>query len=274
MYAAVIQMVSGPDVSANLTVAGELLEEAAAQGASLAVLPENFGYVGLRQGDILNVTEPEGSGPIQDFLSARARSLKLWIVGGSLPLSSATGERAYASCQVYDPQGCCVVRYDKLHLFDVGLPDSQERYRESATYLPGGAAKWVDTGAGRLGLSICYDLRFPELYRHLGAEGVELISVPSAFTQTTGEVHWELLLRARAVENLAYVLAANQGGRHAGGRETYGDSMIVDPWGKVLARLDKGEGVACAEIDLSQLHALRQNFPALNHRRIGTQLKP
>lgn len=262
-------MVSGPDVSANLSVAAELLAEAGQQGASLAVLPENFAFLGRRERDKLEVAETESSGPMQDFLAAQAREQGLWIVGGSVPMQSSEPDRVYAACLVYTPDGQQAARYDKLHLFDVALPGGKESYQESASHVAGEQLQLVDTALGRLGLSVCYDLRFPELYRAYARQDAELLSVPSAFTRVTGEAHWEILLRARAIENLAWVLAADQGGEHAGGRQTFGGSMIVDPWGTVLARLDRGEGLAVAEIDLERQRALRQRFPALDHARIA-----
>jgi predicted amidohydrolase len=266
MKVAAIQMTSGPDVAANLEQARELLEEAAGGGARLAALPENFSFIGLKDADKRAVAEPEGSGPAQDFLATTAQRLKLWIVGGTVPLRAGADGRVGAACLVYSSDGQRVGRYDKIHLFDVDIPGRTERYRESAHVAPGSAAVVLDTPAGRLGLSVCYDVRFPELYRHLSAAGAQLLAVPSAFTAPTGRAHWETLLRARAIENLCYVVAPAQSGFHPGGRETYGDSMIVDYWGRVLQRVPRGRGSAVADIDTVQQASVRESFPALAHR--------
>lgn len=268
--AAVLQMTSSPSVKENLGTARSLLERARSAGAVLAVLPENFAIMGRKEREKLAVAEPAGEGPIQGFLSRSAAELGLWIVGGTIPLKLANEpNRVAAASLVYDAQGACVARYDKIHMFDVDVVERSERYRESATTAPGSEVKVVSTPLGTLGLSVCYDVRFPELYRALQAQGAHVLSVPSAFTAPTGRAHWELLLRARAVENLCYVLAAAQGGVHASGRETYGDSMIVDPWGHVLARVpEPGPGLAVAEIDLTLQSDLRTRFPALSHRRL------
>jgi nitrilase len=261
---AALQMVSAPRVEDNLAEAGRLLAMAAEQGADLAALPEYFCIMGMKDTDKVDVREPEGAGPIQSFLSNAARKHGLWIVGGSAPLVSADARRVRNSCLVYDNTGAQVARYDKIHLF--GFQMGEEQYHEERTIEPGTQLVTVDTPFGRLGLSICYDLRFPELYRAMKA--VDIILVPSAFTETTGRAHWETLLRARAIENLAYVLAPAQGGHHENGRETHGDSMIIDPWGTVLDRLSRGPGVVIADIDLSHMHALRRNLPALDHRTL------
>ncbi len=268
MRVAAIQMTSGPDVSANLEQARELLEEAAARGARLAALPENFSFMGLKDADKRAVAEADGEGPAQDFLAGISRRLKLWIVGGTVPLRAGADSdgRVAAASLVYDPDGRRAARYDKIHLFDVDIPGRIEAYRESRHVAPGAAAAVVDTPAGRLGLSVCYDVRFPELYRHLSAAGAQLLVVPSAFTAPTGRAHWETLLRARAIENLCYVLAPAQSGFHPGGRETYGDSMIVDYWGRILQRVPRGRGCAVAEVDLSRQAGVRESFPALAHR--------
>jgi len=267
MKVAALQMTSGPDVSANLEQARVLLEEAASRGAALAALPENFSFMGLKDADKRAVAESESGGPAQEFLAASARRLKLWIVGGTLPLKSGADGRVAAASLVYDADGGRVARYDKIHLFDVDIPGRAETYRESANVAPGSRAVVVDTPVGRLGLSVCYDVRFPELYRHLSAAGAQLLSVPSAFTAPTGRAHWETLLRARAIENLCYVIAPAQSGIHPNGRETYGDSMIVDYWGRVLKRVPRGRGCAVADVDLSRQSAARESFPALVHRR-------
>ncbi|SER19104.1 nitrilase [Solimonas aquatica] len=267
---AALQMNSGDDVAANLDAAETLLREAAAAGACLATLPENFAFMGARDRDKLAHGEADGSGPIQDRLSKLARELDLWIVAGTLPIRQDGGERVYAASCVYDSDGARVARYDKIHLFDIEVPGSGgERYRESNSIAPGQAqAVVVDTPVGRLGLSVCYDLRFPELYRRLVAAGAELLCVPAAFTVKTGEAHWDLLLRARAVENLCYVIAPGQCGTHPGGRGTYGHSLIVEPWGSVIATRAEGPGVVLATRDAQRQSELRAGFPALSHRRL------
>src|SRR5215470_14566108 len=266
MRVAALQMTSGPEVEANLATAAGLLEEAAADGARLAVLPENFSFLGLKDADKRAVAEADGAGPVQEFLAASARRLKLWIVGGTMPLRSGADGRVAAASLVYDADGARVARYDKIHLFDVDIPGRAETYRESANVTPGSRAALIDTPAGRLGPSVCYDVRFPELYRYLSAGGAQLLAVPSAFTSPTGRAHWETLLRARAIENLCYVVAPAQSGFHASGRETYGDSMIVDYWGRVLQRVPRGRGCAVADIDLAAQASVRESFPALAHR--------
>ncbi len=274
MQVAAIQMTSGPDVAANLAQARELLEQAAARGAKLAALPENFSFIGLKDGDKRAVAEADGAGPVQQFLAASARALKLWIVGGTVPLQAGADGRVAAASLVYSSDGERVGRYDKIHLFDVDLPGRNERYRESAHVAPGSAPLVIDTPVGRLGLSVCYDVRFPELYRHLSAAGAQLLAVPSAFTSPTGRAHWETLLRARAIENLCYVVAPAQSGFHPGGRETYGDSMIVDYWGRILQRVPRGRGCAVADIDAAAQASVRESFPALAHRAFGAAAAP
>jgi predicted amidohydrolase len=266
---AAIQMNSGADVAANLAAARTLLERARAEGAQLAVLPENFAIMGRREADKLAVAETLGEGPIQDFLSRTARELGMWIIGGTAPIRSETRpDRVAAASLVFDDAGRFVARYDKIHLFDVDLPDREERYRESATIAAGSKPVVVETPFGRVGLAVCYDVRFPELFRHLLAEGAQILCVPAAFTAATGRAHWETLIRARAIENLCYVIAPAQSGVHASGRETYGHSMIVDPWGHVLACVEEvGAGVAVGEIDLTLQQQVRERFPSLAHRR-------
>jgi nitrilase len=263
---AALQMTSGPDVSANLQTAAVLLEQAAREGARVALLPENFSFMGLHNADKRAVAERDGDGPVQQFLSERARELGLWIVAGTTPISEVPGERVAAACLVYNDAGQRVARYDKIHLFDVAIPGRDEKYRESAHIAPGARSVLVPTPAGLLGLSVCYDMRFPELYRPMSAAGAQWFTVPSAFTVPTGRAHWEALLRARAIENLSFVVAAAQWGQHASGRETYGDSIIIDYWGAVLARLSGGQGVIVAKLDLQAQHAARRDFPALSHR--------
>lgn len=264
--AAVIQMCSGPEPDANLTAAAALLEAAAEAGACLAVLPENFSFLGRDESERIAVAEPPGHGPVQDFLAARARELGIWIVGGTLPVREDGESLPRAASILFDPRGEAVVRYDKLHLFDVRLPGADEGYRESAGTAPGRGAVVVDCPLGRLGLAVCYDVRFPELFRIMADAGAEVIALPAAFTVPTGRAHWELLVRARAVDNLAFVLAAAQWGEHRGGRKTWGDSMIVDYWGQVLARRPEGVGVIVADLDPGAQRDARRRFPALAHR--------
>ncbi|HVO49213.1 MAG TPA: carbon-nitrogen hydrolase family protein [Steroidobacteraceae bacterium] len=263
---AAIQMTSGPEVAGNLEQARPLLEEAAARGAQLAVLPENFAFLGLRDADKREIAEHDGDGPIQDFLAATAQRLKMWLVGGTIPLRGSADGRVAAASVVYDAEGRRVARYDKIHLFDVDIPGRAESYRESAHVAPGTQAVVIDTPVGRVGLSVCYDVRFPELFRRLSAAGAQILTVPSAFTSPTGRAHWETLLCARAIENLCYVIAPAQSGFHPNGRETYGDSMIVDFWGRVLQRLPRGRGIVIAELDTQRQAETRRNFPALRHR--------
>jgi len=259
---AAVQMVSSPDVAANLVAAERLIAEAATRGATLVVLPEYFPLVGTNERDKIAAREKDGAGPIQDFLRGVAERYRVWLVGGSVPLEAGVPDKVRNSCLVYDDRGRRVARYDKIHLF--GFEQGAERYNESATIEPGAQPVTFSSPVGRVGLSICYDVRFPELYRGMGE--VNLICLPAAFTQPTGEAHWELLVRTRAVENQCYLAAAAQGGNHASGRVTYGDTMIVDPWGVVLDRLPKGEGVVVADIDLDQLESIRARLPALRHR--------
>jgi deaminated glutathione amidase len=265
---AAVQMTSGPDVAANLAAAGRLIDDAAGAGAGVVLLPENFNFIGRRDPDKRVIAEAYGAGPTQDFLSAAAKRHGIWIVGGTLPLrSEAADGRVTNSLLVYDRTGSCVARYDKIHLFDVDVPGKPgETYRESAHVAPGRDVVLVDTPAGRIGLSVCYDMRFPELYRRLSAAGAEILVMPSAFTVPTGRAHWETLLRARAVENLCYVVAAAQSGVHPNGRETYGDTLIVDYWGRVLTRLPRGSGFVSAGIDRDALLQVRAEFPALQNR--------
>lgn len=266
---AALQMASAANVQANLLEAERLVMKAAQAGAKLAVLPENFAFMGIKDRDKLLIAEAEGQGPIQEALSRMTQRAGIWLVAGTIPLKSPDPERVYAACLLYDARGQKVARFDKIHLFDVHIADSNETYRESATILAGDrTVVAADTPVGRLGLAVCYDLRFPELFRQLSAQGAQVIALPAAFTQMTGRAHWEVLLRARAIENLACVVAAAQGGYHANGRETYGDSMIVDAWGNVLDRRARGSGMALAEVDLDQVRHLRSTFPVLEHRRL------
>lgn len=270
---AAIQMASGPNVGANLIEVKRLIALAVEAGAELVVLPENFAIMGLTEVDKVGLCEQEGVGPIQSFLAQQAKENGVWIVGGTIPLVSSDDSKVRAACLLYDAAGEQVARYDKIHLFDVLLEENKESYIESQTIEAGDHCVVVDTPFGRLGLAICYDLRFPELFRALLDQGVEIMAVPSAFTAITGGAHWEILVRARAIENLSYVIAAAQGGYHVNGRETYGDSMIVDPWGGVLDRLANGSGVICAEIDPVRLAQTRQNFPSIAHRKFFCEVK-
>jgi nitrilase len=265
---AALQMVSTPDVARNLDAATRLIAEAAAAGAGLVALPEYFCLMGRRDDDKLRAAEAPGEGPIQRCLSAAARRHGLWVVGGTFPLRGSDAGHALNACPVYAPDGRLAARYDKIHLF--AFDNGREHYDEGRTLRAGATPVAVQAGALRVGLSICYDLRFPELYRALMHPPCDLITVPSAFTHTTGQAHWELLLRARAVENQCYVLAAAQGGTHENGRRTWGHSLIVDPWGEVLACQAEGEGVVLAELDPARIAAVRRQLPALAHRRLPT----
>ena len=264
---AAIQMISGADVQANLDAAARLIAAAAQQGARLVLLPECFAAFGNRTLAEIAAAEYAGTGPIRPFLAEQARRHGIWLVAGSIPLPAEPGGKAMACCLVLDEQGNEVARYDKLHLFDVEVADSQRSYRESKDYAYGDRFVCIDTPVGRLGLSICYDVRFAELYAALRRAGAELIVVPSAFTAVTGAAHWEVLLRARAIETQCYVLAANQGGTHANGRETFGHSCLIDPWGDITACLPQGEGVVTGEIDLQYLNTIRGRMPVAGHRR-------
>ena len=269
MKIAAIQMVSGISVQGNLDAARKLLAQAAAQGAELAVLPEYFCLMGMHDTDKLKIQEKAGSGQIQDFLSHSARALEMWIVGGTLPTATRDASHARNTSMAYAPSGACVAHYDKIHLFKFaqGLEDYDEtRVLDAGTQPVRFELASRDGHIYTVGMSVCYDLRFAELYRGYAERGVDLILVPSAFTYITGQAHWELLLRARAIENLAYVVAAAQGGVHENGRQTWGHSMMVGPWGEVLAQLDEGAGVVMGEVLGGRLQAVRQRLPALNHR--------
>jgi deaminated glutathione amidase len=268
---AAIQMTSGHVVADNLAAAGKLLREAKELGAELACLPENFSFIGLRDADKVEVAEVDGTGPVQKFLSDTARELKLWILGGTTVIKGDSVERVSNASLLIDADGKRVARYDKIHLFDVNIPGRDERYLESKHVTPGRRVVVADTPVGKLGLSVCYDMRFPELYRELVVQGAEWLSMPAAFTVPTGRAHWETLLRARAIENLCYVVAPAQWGTHTSGRETYGDTLIVDYWGQVLSRLAKGTGVIVGEFDLTKQAETRLRFPALENRRLGVR---
>ena len=262
---AAVQMISTPEVAPNLATAVCLIAEAADRGAQLVALPEYFPIIGGSDADRLAVREDPGRGPIQDFLAAAAAKHQVWIVGGSIPLRANDPGKLLNSCLIFDPQGRQVARYDKIHLF--GFRKGEEVYDEAETIEAGAVTPATfDAPCGRVGLGICYDLRFPELFRAMGS--VDLIVLPAAFTETTGRAHWEMLLRARAVENQCYLLASAQGGQHPTGRMTHGNSMVIDPWGEVIARLDKGAGVAVADLDPARIAEVRTSLPALHHRRL------
>ena len=271
---AAIQMVSTPDVQRNLADAAELLTRAAEQGATLAGLPEYFCLIGRRDEDKLTHAEPPGRGPIQDFLREQAQRHGLWLIAGTIPVASPEAGRVYNRSLLLSPQGDVVAHYDKVHLFRFN--NGRESYDEARVLMAGSQPVAATVGtqpALRVGLSVCYDLRFPELFRALsfGSQDspCDLMAVPSAFTHTTGQAHWEVLLRARAIENQCYVMAPAQGGQHENGRRTWGHSLVIDPWGEVLACVDEGPGVAVAEVDLKRLVEVRQQLPALQHRRLG-----
>jgi deaminated glutathione amidase len=271
MKIAALQMVSTPDVARNLDAARRLIAQAAAQGAQLVALPEYFCLLGRSDLDKLDIAEAPAGGdapsaaPIQQALAGAARRHGVWVIGGTLPLETADPQRVRNSCLVFAPDGTLAARYDKMHLF--AFDNGRERYDEGRVLEAGSTPVTLQCGSLRVGLSVCYDLRFPELYRALMVPPCDLIAVPSAFTYTTGSAHWELLLRARAVENQAYVIAPAQGGKHENGRRTWGHSMIVDPWGEVLGVLPDGEGVVLADIDAQRIAAVRRQLPALDHRR-------
>jgi nitrilase len=277
MNVAAVQMTSTRDVEANLREAGRLVAEAAKQGAKLVVLPENFSFLGATDADRVAAVEPFGDGPAQRFLAETAESLGLYIVGGTIPIRDAGrgaiadgGERASSRSLLVGPDGRVAAYYDKIHLFDVDIPAGRragERYSESATTLAGTRVVTAETPLGRIGMTVCYDIRFPALFHRLSVLGTDVVVVPAAFTVPTGEVHWLPLLQARAIESLVYIVAAAQFGEHAGGRRTYGHSLILGPWGELLAELPSGPGVACADLDMIRLGELRQRFPTIQHRR-------
>jgi predicted amidohydrolase len=261
---AALQMISGPRVGDNLRAAGRLIDEAVDQGAQLLALPEYFPIIGAADADRVRAREDFGQGPVQDWLAETAQRHGIWIFAGSIPLTATVAEKMRNSSLVYNPAGECVKRYDKIHLF--GFRKGDEAYDESAFIEAGDQLAAVDTPFGRIALSICYDLRFPELYRALAP--VDLIMMPAAFTDTTGRAHWEILLRARAIENQCYLLAVGQGGKHENGRVTHGNSMIVDPWGEILDRKMKGPGVVIADLDHARIAEIRESLPALVHRTL------
>lgn len=266
MKIAAVQMVSSPDWPANRAAAARLVAEAAAAGAKLVLLPEYFCVLGRRDTDKLGLAEAPGTGPIQDFLAGLAREHGLWLVGGTLPVRVSGQEQVLNRSCVFGPEGQALGHYDKIHLF--AFDNGRESYDEGRTLAAGGMPVALQAGPLRLGLSVCYDLRFPELYRALMNPPCDVLCVPAAFTHTTGQAHWETLLRARAVENQCYVLASAQGGTHENGRRTWGHSMVVGPWGEVLDELDEGEGFVIAELDAARLAQVRLQLPALRHRRL------
>ena len=268
--AAVVQLVSGGSIPDNVSRVDYFLGKAKKQSVDLVLLPENFAFMGKGELDKLGIAETFGEALIQDSLANMAKKYQLWIVAGTVFLKTESN-RVRAASLVFDDQGHCVARYDKIHLFDVRVSEA-EAHQESATIEPGNTITLVDTPVGCLGLSVCYDLRFPELYRQMVQQGAELFAIPAAFTATTGLAHWEVLLRARAIENLCYVLAPNQGGTHENGRQTYGHSMIIGPWGNVLGQADVGEALIVSEIDLSKLYDLRKQFPCNDHHVLGVSI--
>jgi len=261
---AALQMASGPNVAGNLSEARRLIENAVEQGARLVVLPEFFSIMGMKDSDMVAAREKSGSGVMQEFLAEMARKHRIWVVGGSIPMEASSPNKIRNTCLVFDEQGKQVARYDKIHLFNLDL--GTEHYHEGNLIEAGNQVVVVDSPFGRIGLAVCYDLRFPELFRAM--KNVDIVVLPSAFTATTGKMHWETLVRARAIENLVYVIASAQGGYHISGRETHGHSMIVDPWGRVLDVLPRGSGVVLAEVNPSYQASLRASLPALTHRTL------
>ena len=269
---AAIQMASGPNIQANLDEAGKLIDTAVQQGAGLVVLPENFSLMSMTDLERVGYAEKPGAGIMQEFLSNQAKKHGIWLVGGTIPMKCDVKGKAYSACLVFNDQGEQVARYDKIHMFDVEQLDSGESHNESETTEAGEDVVVIDTPFGRLGLAICYDLRFPEMFRTMIDNGMEICALPSAFTAFTGKSHWEPLVRARAIENLCFMIAADQGGFHINNRQTYGNSMIVDPWGNVLDKLESGSGVMIAELDKEYLQNTRNNFQALEHRRLACRI--
>jgi predicted amidohydrolase len=265
--AAAVQMASGSNVSANLTEVGRLIDIAVQQDASLIVLPENFAIMPVEEAERIKAAEEFGNGPIQEYVAAKAAQHKVWIVAGTIGIKTLDSDRIHSTSILYNASGEIAARYDKMHLFDVSLENGEE-YTESRIFEAGNNVTVVDTPFGKLGIAVCYDLRFPELFRAMLDQGANIFALPSAFTSRTGKAHWEVLVRARAVENLAYVIAAGQGGYHVNGRETHGDSMIVNPWGEILDRLPRGSGVVVAGIDLAMQQRIRARLPSIDHRRI------
>ena len=266
---AAIQMASGPNVDANLSEALRLIKDAAKEGAELIVLPENFAHMGMEDKDIFTIAEDENHpGQIFNFLSNTAKKLGVWLLGGTVPIKSSTEDKIISAAILFNADGEQVGRYDKIHLFDVDLSEASGSYNESAFTQAGNKLVVVDSPFGKLGLGICYDIRFPEMFRRMEKQGMQILLLPSSFTAITGKAHWEILNRSRAIENLCYVVASAQGGFHVNGRETHGDSMIVNPWGQIIEHLPKGSGYIIADLDLKQLNKTRKNFPVLEHRKL------
>ena len=266
---AAIQMASGPNISANLNEVYRLVNGAVTQGAKLVVLPENFAFMGRQDRDMITAADDiEQPGEILNFLSRIAREFDIWILGGTIALKSTQANKVYAASLLYNHQGEIVARYNKMHLFDIDLGEKHGAYQESAIIEAGNEIVVTDTPFGKIGIAVCYDIRFPELFRRMQQQGMQILLLPAAFTQITGKAHWEIVNRSRAIENLCYVVAANQGGFHVNGRETHGNSMIINPWGKILDQLPKGSGFVMADINLGELNKTRKNFPVLKHRRL------
>ncbi len=262
-----VQIASGPNIEANLLEVGKYIEESKELGADIVILPENFAMMAAKDLDYLDIKENFGSGKIQDFISNLAEKNDIWIVAGTIPIKSDSEEKVYSACIVFDNNGNIISSYNKIHLFDVNLVESNEQYNESDIYLHGDSIVAVDTPFCKIGLSICYDLRFPELFRNLSNLDVDLICMPAAFTAITGKAHWEHLIKSRAIENLVYFAASAQGGYHVSGRETYGHSMIINPWGETLSIIKNGSGIIVSDIDLKSQVRLRKNFPCLEHKK-------
>ncbi|MFV2060166.1 MAG: carbon-nitrogen hydrolase family protein [Gammaproteobacteria bacterium] len=267
---AAIQMASGSNVSSNLIEARRLIQGSSEAGAKVIVLPENFAIMGMTEHDKITVGEDYGTGPIQDFLAKQAKDFNVWIIAGTIPILTHDKSRIRASSLVYNSDGLVIARYDKIHLFDVDVPESTDTYRESETIEAGTEICVFDSPFGKIGIGICYDLRFPELFRKMAEQEVEILIIPSAFTAITGKAHWEILLKSRAIENLCYVVASAQGGYHVNGRETHGHSTLIDPWGSTLEVLPSGSGFVIADLDLTKINNIRKTFPVLQHRQITT----
>ncbi len=265
-------MASGPNISANLLEAERIVADAVEAGAKMVVLPENFAFMGETDEENLKFKEEPGSGPLQTFLSQLADRHDIWIAGGTIPLVANDPNKIRSTCLMFNDKGEQVARYDKIHMFDVHLLETDEKYSESSTIEPGSDTVVVDSPFGRIGMAICYDLRFPEQFRNLVDEGMEVAVLPAAFTAHTGKAHWQPLVQTRAIENLSYMITAAQGGYHVSGRETYGHSMIVDPWGTIQGQVDRGNGFAMGEIDLAHLNNTRRAFPVLEHRQITCRI--
>ncbi len=263
-----IQLTSGPNVKGNLYDVKTYIEQIADSSTKLVVLPENFALMPENDEDYIKHAETLGDGPIQDFISELAKTHGLWIVAGTIPIKSSDKNRVMASTITYNDQGHTESVYNKIHLFDVTLPKSNESYNESKYFMPGEEINVIDTPVGRAGIACCYDLRFPELFRLQQKQDIELIIIPASFTEQTGKVHWETLIKARAIENLSFVISACQGGYHINGKKTYGHSMIVNPWGQTLDIIKNGKGYITSELDLSQLTSIRENFPVLKHIKL------